>query len=183
MKGLIMLNDINKIIEKTVHAVVSELKTNGLLKDRRQTPFQKTETLLYNYTNFKEAVEDKYKQIETIQEEGVPKKSASITSFSGEQVTYVKSEAEKAEEMIYAIEQSIKVTSKFINVIDAALDSLSNDPYFEIIPMKYFEGKTREDIAGFFDCDVKTVSKNKNRLINKLQIRLFSDEFIYQIFS
>lgn len=178
-----MLSNVNEIIEKTAQAVVSELKNNGLLKDRKQTPYQKTETLLYNYNDFKEVVEDKYKQIETIQEEGVPKKSASITSFSGEQVTYVKSEAEKAEEMIYAIEQSIQVTCKFINVIDAALDSLSNDPYFEIIPMKYFEGKTREDIAGFFDCDVKTVSRNKNRLINKLQIRLFSNEFIYQIFS
>jgi len=177
------ISNVNEIIEKTAQAVVSELKNNGLLKDRKQTPYQKTETLLYNYNDFKEAVEDKYKQIETIQEEGVPKKSASITSFSGEQVTYVKSEAEKAEEMIYAIEQSIQVTCKFINVIDAALDSLSNDPYFEIIPMKYFEGKTREDIAGFFDCDVKTVSRNKNRLINKLQIRLFSDEFIYQIFN
>ncbi len=95
----------------------------------------------------------------------------------------MKSEAEKAEEMIYAIEQSIQVTCKFINVIDAALDSLKGDSYYEIIPMKYFEGKTREDIAGFFDCDVKTVSRNKNRLINKLQIRLFSDEFIYQIFN
>lgn len=178
-----MLNNVNEIIEKTAQAVVSELKSNGLLKDRKQTPFQKTEILLYNYNDFKEAVEDKHMQIETIQEEGVPKKSASITSFSGEQVTYAKSEAEKAEEMIYSIEQSIQVTCKFINVIDAALNSLKGDLYYEIIPMKYFEGKTREDIASFFDCDVKTISRNKNRLINKLQIRLFSDEFIYQIFN
>jgi len=177
------VSNVNEIIEKTAQAVVSELKNNGLLKDRKQTPYQKTETLLYNYNDFKEAVENKYKQIETIQEEGVPKKSASITSFSGEHVTYVKSDAEKAEEMIYAIEQSIRVTCKFINIIDAVLDSLKDDSYYEIIPMKYFERKTREEIAEHFDVDVKTISRNKNRLINKLQIRLFSDEFIYQIFS
>lgn len=49
--------------------------------------------------------------------------------------------------------------------------------------MKYFEGKTREEIAEHFDVDVSTISRNKNRLINLLQIRLFSDEVIYQIFS
>lgn len=177
------MKNVNEIIEKTAQAVVSEIKKQNLLKENRQTPFQKTETLLYNYNSFKAAIEDKYKQINTIKLEGVPKKSCSITSFPNGSKNYVKSDSEKAEDMIKGIENSIKVTTKFIEIIDSALDSLRNDQYFDIIPMKYFEEQTREDIAEYFDCDVKTVSRNKNRLINQLKIRLFSDEFIYQIFN
>lgn len=177
------MNDVNLIIQQAVQTAISELKKNNLLKENRQTPYQKTETLLYNYMNFKQVIEDKHQQIETIQEEGVPKKSSSITTFSGSPCYDIKSELEKVEDMIQAITHSIKITERFIKIIDAALDSLSNDPYFEIIRLKYFEGYTREDLADHFNCDVKTISRNKSRLVNLLQIRLFSDEFIYQLFS
>jgi RNA polymerase sigma factor (sigma-70 family) len=181
-----MTNDIN-VIEKTAQItakeVVSELRKQGLLKNNRQSPFQKTETLLYNYKNFQSAISDKYEQIDQIKEYGLPGKSKSITSFSGSSSYEVKTEMTKIEEKIEAIEQSIQVTKNFIKVIDAAIDVLKDDPYFEIIPMKYFEGKSREDIAEHFDVDASTISRHKNRLINLMQIRLFSDEVIYQIFS
>ena len=74
-------------------------------------------------------------------------------------------------------------SKNFIKIIDNAIDMLKDDPYFDIIRMKYFEGKTREEMAEYYDVDVSTISRNKNRLVNLLQIRLFSDEVIYQIFS
>lgn len=181
------MKDINKIISKTSEltaaAVVSELKRQGLMKDNKHTPFQKTETLLYNYNNFKAAIEDKFEQINTIREEGIPKKSPSITSFSGSATYEVKSDTDKAEEKIEAIEQSIQTTKNFIKVIDNAISVLKDDPYFDVIRMKYFEGKSREEIADHYQVDVSTISRNKNRIVNLLQIRLFSDEVIYQIFS
>ena len=175
--------DLNAIIQQTAREVVTELKKNNMLKENKQTPFQKTETLLYNYNNFKQLIEDKYNQIKMIQEDGVPKKSSSITSFSDNGSFEVKCEMEKCEDMIHAITHSIKSTESFIRLIDEALNGVSDDPYFEIIRLKYFEKQTREDIADYFDCDIKTVSRNKNRLINMLQIRLFSDEYIHHIFS
>lgn len=176
---------IEKYIAETIQRYTSELRRQGLLKDNKRTPFQKTETLLYNYNNFKAAIQDKYEQIEAIKKVGLPKRSTSITTFSSSPTsTYeIKTDSDKAEEKIEAIEQSIQVTKNFISVIDAALDVLKDDHYFDIIRMKYFEGKTREEIAEHFDVDVSTISRNKNRLINLLQIRLFSDEVIYQIFS
>lgn len=176
-------NDIEKYIDDTICKYTSELRRQGLLKNNRQTPFQKTETLLYNYNNFKAAIEDKVEQIQVIQELGIPQKSKSITSFSNSSSYEIKSDADKAEEKIEAIEQSIQTTKNFIKVIDAAIDMLKDDPYFDIIRMKYFEGQSREAIAEYFDVDASTISRNKNRLINLLQIRLFSDEVIYQIFS
>lgn len=174
---------VNIASRTTAKEVVSELRKQGLLKNNKQSPFQKTETLLYNYNNFKAAISDKYEQIQTIKELGVPQKSKSITSFSGSGSYEIKSEAAKADEKIEAIQQSIQTTSNFIKVIDAAIEVLKDDPYFEVISMKYFEGKSREEIAEYFNVDASTISRNKNRLINLLQIRLFSDEVIYEIFS
>jgi len=175
---------ISKTSEETAKAIVSELKRQSLLKDNKQNPFQKTERLLYNYNNFKEAIDDKRKQIKTILEIGLSKKSKSITSWSGNGgLINTPSEDEKVEDKIESIESSIVVTKKFITIIDAALDKIRDDPYFEIIQMKYFDGKTREEIADDFEVDVSTITRNKNRLINALKITLFSDEVIYELFS
>jgi DNA-directed RNA polymerase specialized sigma subunit len=177
-----MSDKITQIIEKTVKAAIKELKNSGMIKDQK-TPYQKTEMLLYNYRSLQDNIIQKELQIKTIQEEGVPKRSASITSYSPGGSIEVKDEMEKAEDMIQAIQGSIRYTTKYLNLIGESLSNLQNDPYYEIIPMTYFERLTREDIAEFFQCDVGTVSRNKSRLINKLQIQLFSDEFIYQIFN
>jgi hypothetical protein len=51
--------------------------------------------------------------------------------------------------------------NKFVNIINDALKSIENDDYYDIIPMIYFEGQSREDIAEFFDVTVTTISRNK----------------------
>lgn len=187
-----MKTETSKLINKTSQAtakatakeVVSELKRQGLLKDNQRTPFQKTETLLYNYNHFKAAIDDKIEQIKEIEQVGLAKKSKDITNFSGSSSSYeVKSDEDKIEEKIEAIENSIQTTRNFVKVIESAINMLQDDPYFDIIRMKYFEGMTREDIAEYYEVDPTTISRNKNRLVNLLQIRLFSDEVIYQIFS
>lgn len=177
------MNDYKAVIEETVQTTVYEMKKHKLLKQKKQTPFEKTEALLYNYMNFKEAIKDKYLQIEVIKEEGIPKKSTSITKITGVTTYDTRSEFERSQDMVSAIESSIRVTKRFINMIESALKTLEKDPYYEIIKLKYFDGETREEIADYYGVDVSTISRNKNRLINLLQIRLFSDEVIYDILS
>lgn len=46
-------NDVNKIVNETVNNTVLKLKMAGLLRDGRQTAYQKTEELLRNYDDFK----------------------------------------------------------------------------------------------------------------------------------
>jgi len=178
-----MTKQIENYMNELIYKYTSELKKQGLLRNNKRTPFQKTETLLYNYNNFKAAIQDKHDQIEEIKNVGLRKRSKSITSISSNPTYEIKSDIDKAEEKIESIEQSIQVTKNFIRIIDNAIDMLKDDPYFDIIRMKYFEGKTREEMAEYYDVDVSTISRNKNRLVNLLQIRLFSDEVIYQIFS
>ena len=174
--------DIQKIIKDTVSEMLFELKKQGLMKDTKHTPFQKTEQLLYNYMNFKQIIIDKQKHIDFIKENGIQKKSKSIVSYSGNHQLDTRNDFEKVEEQIEALENSIMITKRYIEIIDAALSKLEDDNYYDLIRLRYFEGKTREEIADYFNVDVATVSRNKNRLINILKIHLFSDEVICEIF-
>lgn len=174
---------IEKTAEETAHRVVLELKKQGMLKDKKETPFQKTEKLLYNYNNFLESVRDREKMIEELENGSVDIKSRSITSFSTAPVSGFTSEAEKKADEIENHKNQIRVTKNFISTIDSALELISGEKYYEIIRMWYFEGKSREEIADYYRVDVKTITRNKNKLINRLQIRLFSDEYITQIFA
>ena len=179
-----LLNVIDYTVQKAINNSVLELKRQNLIVEGKQSPFQKTETLLFNYNNFKDVIKDKEAEIQELRQFGLRKRSTSITSFSGNTgLIEVKSDAEKVEDKIEMIEFSISTTRNFIRIIDNALDTLKDDPYYDLIALRYFKGCTREEIAEHFDCDVKTVTRNKNRLINLLQIRLFSDEVIQQIFS
>lgn len=179
-----LLNLIDHTVQKAVQNSILELKRQNLIVEGKQSPFQKTETLLFNYNNFKAVIRDKEEEINEIRRMGLRKKSTSISSFSGNTgLIEVKSDAEKAEEKIEMIEFSISTTRNFIKIIDDAIYALKDDPYYELIHLRYLEGRTREEIAEYFNVDVKTVTRNKNRLINLLQIRLFSDEVIQQIFS
>lgn len=80
------------------------------------------------------------------------------------------------------VESDQPYTQKLVKKIDEALSSIKDDIYYEIIPMVYFDGETRETVAEYFDTTVTTISRNKNRLVNKLKVRLCSDDVIYELF-
>lgn len=73
-------------------------------------------------------------------------------------------------------------TVKLVHRMDEAMAEIQNDIYYEIIPMAYFSGDTREAIADHFGTTVTTISRNKNRLVNKLKVALFSDDAIMELF-
>lgn len=73
-------------------------------------------------------------------------------------------------------------TVKLVKRIDSALEMIQDDIYYDTIPMYYFERKTREEIAEYYDTTVTTISRNKTKLINKIKPILFSDDVIYELF-
>lgn len=74
-------------------------------------------------------------------------------------------------------------TRRFMALIDRALDRVKDDPYFELIRLKYFEGWTHERIAEYFDVDVSVISKRRTKLINQLRPIIFSDDFIRELYE
>lgn len=93
---------------------------------------------------------------------------------------------QKTEELLQnynAFQKSEQPYAKtIVNKIDEALRSIEDDQYYELISLAYFDKKSREDIAEYFDTTVTTVSRNKTRLVNKLKVMLFSDDVIYELF-
>ena len=77
----------------------------------------------------------------------------------------------------------MQVTVDFIRMIDDALESISDDPYFKIIELKYFNGWTHEQIAEYFDVQPAAISKQRKRLINKLRPLIFPNEYISELLS
>ena len=47
--------DVRDVIEQTVNCTIAKLKLSGLMKDNRQTAFQKTEQILRNYNDLRKA--------------------------------------------------------------------------------------------------------------------------------
>lgn len=72
-------------------------------------------------------------------------------------------------------------TGKLYVQIRRALNAICDDPYFELIPQKYFYKWTHERSAEYFDVDEKTIRYQRKKLIEKLRPLIFSDEYIREL--
>lgn len=72
-------------------------------------------------------------------------------------------------------------TEKLVSRVEAALKEIQTDPYYEIIPRFYFNNETRENIALSMGSTVRTVARNKKRLVSVLKAKLFSDDCIREL--
>ena len=81
------------------------------------------------------------------------------------------------------VEDASPLTVNFCKRITAALGKIQDDPYYQIIELKYFEHWTHEKIAEYFDVDVSVISKRRTKLINQLRPLIFSDDFINELFE
>ena len=77
----------------------------------------------------------------------------------------------------------VEETKRFCDLVQNALDSISDDPYFQIIELKYFQKWTHERIAEYFDVDVSVISKRRTKLINALRPIIFSADFIRELYE
>lgn len=168
-------------------SVVNALKDSGLVgktdapvKKSDKTAYQKTEQLLFNYNGFKRIVEERKQEIIDLRKYGVPGKSAG--AIGGTRVQSSRSNVgivlpeDAVEDAVRTVERSVQDTVQVIALINKCMAALKNDPYYEILPMRYFEGRTLEDIGLHFGCDHSTISRNRSRLVRELSMRLFPDE-------
>ena len=190
------LKDIERIIETTVNITVekfiSKLEGKGIFDipvkpqkcKKEMSAYQKTEALLFSYINFKKIIEEKKQEIADLRRFGVPGKSA---MSGGERVQSSRSNVgivlpeDAVEDAVRSVEASVQGTVQAIALIDKCMAALKNDPYYAILPMRYFEGRTLEDIGVCLGYDVSTISRNKNRLIKELSMRLFPDDVVSEM--
>ena len=181
-------SEMSEFATMIANAVVEALETKGLVTSKsskvdEKTAYQKTEQLLYNYNGFKRIVEERMQEIETLKTCGLPQKSKSIVEYSSRTGTVhgLATVEESVECAIRSVQESVQGTVQAIELIDKCMDAISTDPYYEILEMRYFEGRTQEDIADYLGVSQVSVSKNKNRLVRELSIRLFPDQSIQEM--
>lgn len=88
-----------------------------------------------------------------------------------------KTEEEKTEELLrhysYFLASKKPELIKVVGEIDDALRAIENDPFYPLIPMYYFSGESREDIANYFDVSARTITRQRKRIIKLLSTILF----------
>ena len=178
-----------EMAELVAASVVTALKQEGVIGTTQKvgksnkTAYAKTEQLLYNYNGFKRVVEEKKREIEDIRKYGVPQQCGAV----GERVQSTPVQnglvlpEESVERAVRNVEKSVQGTVQVISLIDKCLAALKSDPYYSILEMRYFEGRTLEDIGIKLNRDHTTISRNKSRLVKELSIRLFPDEAISEM--
>lgn len=188
-------NEMLELAEIVSKAVVNALKENSLVSGAdkavtarpktEKTAYQKCEQLLFNYNGFKRIVAERQQEIVDLRRYGVPQKSAG--AMSGTRVQASRSNVgivlpeDAVEDAVRTVERSVQGTVQVIALIDKCMTAIKNDPYYDILPMRYFEGRTLEDIGVYFGCDHTTISRNKSRLVKELAMRLFPDEVVSEM--
>lgn len=143
--------------------------------------YKKTERLLYNYNKFKKSIEYENEYINFIQENGLQEKSKNFVGIKI--IIENKDRAEILEDLIKEATKRIIFTQKCIDFIDLALKNIEDDEYYELIKLKYFDRKSMEYIAEYFDTSVQTVYKHKTRLLKSLHSFLFAEDVLKALFE
>ena len=177
-----------ELAELVATAVVGALKKENIIgngeiapKKKVKTAYQKTEALLGSYKAFKKIIEERMVEIENIRKYGVPQKSTSIVEYTpgtGGTVKGIVLPEDSVEIAVRNVQASVQGTVQAIALIDKAMAALRSDPYYRILEMLYFEGRTQEDIALDFNCSQVTISNNKGRLVKELAMRIFPNQVI-----
>ena len=127
---------------------------------------------------------EKRKEIDDLRKYGVPKKDGSIVQYSphtGGTVQGIVLEEESVENAVQNVERSVQGTVQVIALIDKCMAALSKDYYYKILEMRYFEGRTLEDVAIEFKCTQQNISYHRSRLVKELSLRLFPDQVIEEM--
>lgn len=166
-----------------IKVVLDELKRRGFIRNDTLS-VKNTKSLLYSYNNLKKSIDLRKEQIRDLENEGIPGRSKSILLNVGHSSN---SGDDPVEIAIKNIQNQIAVTKVTIDYIDKVLLTFKNDPYYDIIRLKYFENKTIEEIAAFYDSKLKktdkltansTISKNDARLINAIRVLLIPNIYV-----
>ena len=183
-----------ELAELIANSVVTALKKENLIgnvgnanelpEKVGKTAYQKTEQLLYNYTNFKKIIAERMAEIDEIKQYGV-RKDMSVQEYvqKGGMPHGLVLEEESVEAAVRNVQRSVQGTVQAVTLIDKCMASLKNDPYYCILELRYFEGRTQEYIALKLNCTQAAVSQNKSRLVRELSIRLFPDQVVNEFMN
>lgn len=177
---------IASTVQETIKALNLEVSTpKPKLEFSERSAYQKTEQLLYMYNKFKSKIVEAEQTILEYKLHGVPQRGSSM----GERVQTSRTNVgivlpeESLEQAIHSVERSVQDIVQVVTMIEKGLEQLQYDPYYPILKMLYFEGRTQEDIAVELHTTQKTISKHKTRMVRELALEMFPDQVVTELLS
>lgn len=167
--------------EEIVKVVVDELRDRGLIKENQRSAYSSAELLLYNYPNLQKSIHENNLEIEELRKFGLPKKSSSCVSTEHIMGGVREDDPVILEERISRLTQSNARTQAVIQKVNRLIQEFDNPKYPDLIKNLYFDGKTREECAEIYSCDVATISRNKSKIINGIKTILFPNETVNEL--
>jgi DNA-directed RNA polymerase specialized sigma24 family protein len=164
-KGVSINDLINTAIERALKAGREQKAAE--VKDA----FKATEKRLYALPTLMLKVEEDEAWIVDIQISGSHERSQSLVRFGTSGVRL--SEDEIVEGLIIERRSRIVADEQEIQTMQRALGIVRDDEYYEIIPLKYFDKRSDDEIADELHCDASTVRRNKSRLIREMSVYLY----------
>ena len=165
----IIRKSVDEAVKKSVDAII---RANKEFDAAQRNYFKETERLLYSLP----ALKLKVAQDEEDLANGllVPKeRSKDIVCPTGSSSYGPHDPLAQAERYIAELKASMERTRREIQRIERALETVQDDPYYDIIPLKYWDLMPPIEIAERLNCDERTFYRHKNRLVNKLKVVLF----------
>jgi len=171
--------NIQKLIEQAVNRAVDTALAVGIKRGKEdvKNAFSQTEVRLYAYRDLQDNIEQYQLDIKDLEVEK-PGRSKSLVFFSTAGSGIRLSEEDIQQARVIGIQNKIRRDEEEIEEINRALQPILNDPYYSIIDMKYFKGKTDDEIAETIPCDPRTVRRNKNRLVRRIAIKLYGADAV-----
>lgn len=173
---------IDKCVNRAVSEVVKTLKSGLNLTPPRTNCFKRTEQILYAKNRISKIISEKYEDIEELKTYGLRQKSKSITSYDGSGgFRDTEIDCVVVEDKIKQLRTVIRELEGRLAEIEHALDKIRDNEWYRIIELRYFEGKTIEEIGVICGCDPSTVTRRKNKLVNELKMELFPVESVSEL--
>jgi len=160
---------LEEIINTAVHKAVDAQRAAG--ERQPKDAFSATEKRLYAYPIIKLKIASDREHIVEIQQNGAPGRSKIVIGLqkSGTRLT----PEQIADVLIQDIKAQVAENEHEIETMDKALMTIAGDPYEDIIRLKYFEGKSGEEIAVILSCDPRSVVRHRSHLVGRIAVFLY----------
>lgn len=178
------LNVMGKLLGAKICAIVSdrfdtlEQKVIGAMKHtHKDALIQKTKERLFAYPQLLNNIKKYRLDIKDIQREtfGRSKSIVIMQPKSGEDFTL----EDKRAARIRNLEQHIDRDEEEIEEIERALLIVKDEFYYPAIEMYFFKRMKRSEIGDYLNCDGSTVSRQINRLIERMNVALYGADAVH----
>jgi DNA-directed RNA polymerase specialized sigma subunit len=164
-----MAADKELTLDEIIHKAIQATRLDFAHKPK--DAYKATEQRLYAYPTIKSRIEIDKEQLEYYLQGNMPSKSVSLVRFqkTGNRL----SDEEILEGLITDLKAQIAANEYEASEIEKAIEYISGDEYAKVITCLFIEGKTIEQTCDEVCCSKSTVSRQKNRLIERLSVYLY----------